>query len=151
MNRSYYPLKQSEDTMLFEFSSIGPNGIIHKIIKYQSITDRLYNLALGDKQADGSVDDLTVSNNNDMDTVISTVVVSLNLFFMKYPTLAVYFAGSTPSRTRLYQIIISRELEQAQEKFIIYGIINDQSEPFNRSHNYQAFIILLNEKSYENE
>ena len=144
MTENYYELTNTNG-LFFEFESISPHQRIKKIIAYtllQQDSD-IYNLALGDILETGEVSDLSVSNNSDMVKVIATVVKSLFLFFEKYPNSFVFFKGSTPERTRLYRIIISRELNQAQKKFVIYGEINSEIEYFRPNQDYTSFIISL--------
>jgi hypothetical protein len=61
---------------------------------------------LGDVDEDGNKSDLSISNNNDLEKVFSTVIHSLEDFFEIHPTSKVYFTGSSYSRTRLYRITI---------------------------------------------
>ena len=60
-----------------------------------------------------------------MEKVIATVVQTLFVFFEKYPDNDVYFEGSTLSRTRLYRIILSKELTDAKKVFVIQGFIGE--------------------------
>ena len=75
MTSDYYFFDTSSDFLRFEFDSIGPRGIIRKAVDYTPIpsTKNMYNLAFGDMQADGTIDDITVSNNSDMEMVLSTI------------------------------------------------------------------------------
>jgi hypothetical protein len=57
------------------------------------------------------------------------------------PHLWVYATGSSESRTRLYQIGISRHLDEIQLEFEIFGLRENQWTPFSRNINYEAFII----------
>ena len=43
-----------------------------------------------------------------MEKVLATVVQTLGVFFMEFEGAKVFFKGSTPSRTRLYRIIIAK-------------------------------------------
>lgn len=49
MNLERYPVKASDDFKRFEFFSVGPNGRIKKVVKFQEFgNSRLFNLAFGD-------------------------------------------------------------------------------------------------------
>lgn len=55
----------------------------------------------------------------------------------------VFAQGSTPSRTRLYQIGIASQYEEISLLLYIYGFINDQWEEFRKGCNYEAFLVRL--------
>ncbi len=105
-------------------------------------------MALGDILENGEVSDLTVSNNADMEKVIATIVQTMFCFFEKHPECFIYFKGSTPERTRLYRIIISRELQEASKIFQIYGIIDSEITNFELNCSYDSFVIALKNKIY---
>ena len=110
MNLDKYTLERSSDSKIFEFTSTGPKGAIPKIIKFQKVDDAgLHNLAFGNSNNGGRrLDDRAVSNNGDTEKILATVVSALYFFFDTYPTASVYATGSTPTRTRLYRMGISR-------------------------------------------
>ena len=56
---------------------------------------------------------------------MATVIQTLLYFFDIYPEAYVLFSGSTPERTRLYQIIIARELTYAAATFSFWGMDED--------------------------
>lgn len=140
-----YDLYTSDDSLIYEFDSISPAKTIRKVIAYDPFPDnpQVFNLSLGDKLADGTVNDLVRSNNDDLEKVMATVAKTLLTFFNRYPDSLVYFKGSTDSRTRLYQIVLAQELEQARQWFIIEGITPDGIEKFTLSKTYQAFLLRL--------
>ena len=141
MTHPFYQFTTSVDAHRFEFTSIGQR-IIHKVIVYQKLPPlNLYNLVLADIGADNQLDDFSVSDNGDRDKILATVIQSLFAFFAQYPHATVFFAGSTPARTRLYQVAIARELEAAAPRLDIYGLIDDVPEPFERNKQYSGFVI----------
>ena len=79
----------------------------------------------------------------DMETILATVFRTFNVFFGAYPHCQIFFMGSTPARTRLYQIAIARELTQALDLFHIKGLTNDGFELFVANKTYQAFVFSL--------
>lgn len=105
----------------FEFISIGKKGEIHKIIQFTPAGYvNVYNLGFGDKDMKtGSISDNVISNNGDSEKVLSTVIEALYLFTDKNQDALVYATGSTTSRTRLYQMGITKFLDQAKKDFII--------------------------------
>ncbi len=110
MHLDKYPIEASPNSSVFEFVSEGRNGSISKFVQFQPIGDPdLFNLAFGDKNiTTGSLDDLAISNNGDTEKVLATVVAAVIAFTDKNPDAILYATGSTPSRTRLYRIGITK-------------------------------------------
>lgn len=101
----------------YEFTSIGQKGEIRKMVMYDLISaqKRLYNLGFGDVDIrTGKVDDMSVSNNGDMEKVLITVGRTLLDFIENHPTASVTAMGSTIYRTRLYQMNILKFHNQIQ-------------------------------------
>lgn len=139
-----YPyLELSSDKKVFKFISTGPNGDIKKIIEYQETTNRkLFNLAFGDLNPDGSIDDLTISDNKDRNKILATVAGTIFDFTQQYPEYYVGFSGSTMERTRLYRMAISIHLEFLSPILEIWGLDEQYiGEPFQHGKNYYAFLI----------
>jgi hypothetical protein len=59
--------------------------------------------------------------------VIGTVIFTLIDYLESFPDNIVYFRGSTPSRTRLYRAIITKNLEQSELSYQIFGILDDEN------------------------
>lgn len=142
MDSPFYNFEVLEDAYRFTFNSVGKNGIIPKIIIY-SKTDLpdYYNLALGDIKPDGSLDVLSKSNNGDMEKILSTVIQTLLVFLAYHPKANVFFAGSTPIRTRLYQIVLNKEIDKVDNTLKVLGLYNDDLEPFEPNKNYEGFVV----------
>ncbi|MFY7734415.1 MAG: DUF6934 family protein [Bacteroidia bacterium] len=125
MKQQYYKYLRDEDCLWFEFESVSNQKTVRKIVVYTPFQDNpdVFNLALADALSDGSYSDKTVTNNEDMEKVMATVIRTMLRFFEKYPTKMVSVEGSTAERTRLYRIIISRELSEIEKIFTIYGLL----------------------------
>lgn len=110
---------------------------IKKLIQFRLVNSSLsiYNLALVDILPDGDVSDLSISNNQDMPKVLATVFQAIDYFFEKHSTAKVLIQGSTKSRTRLYQIAISKYLAELEHKYSIWGFIDDHFEYFTKGNN----------------
>jgi hypothetical protein len=148
MKQKYYKYLSDEECLWFEFESVSEQKTVKKVIVYSPFQDNsdVFNLGLVDALEDGSYSDKTVTNNDDMAKVMATVIRTLLRFFEKYPTKMVYIEGSTDERTRLYRIIISRELSEIEQIFTVYGVLDSISEPFQKNQNYNAFVIALKNK-----
>lgn len=145
MKLEKYELKSGELLEVFEFVSIGPKGRIPKIVQYTPTNYKdLYNLGFGDKNNEtGEIDDTVISNNEDSEKVLGTVVATLYAFIDKHKEAMVYATGSTKSRTRLYRMGITRYLDEIKEDFEIYGELENGWEEFQKDVDYEAFLIKL--------
>ena len=143
MNLPKYPLASSDKMMTFEFISEGPKGLIHKLVRFQPTNLRgIYNLAFGDKDfATGEIDDVVISNNEDSEKVLATVVATVYAFTDKYPDTWIYTTGSTKSRTRLYRMGIARFLSKVNEDFEVLGERNNDWETFQKDVEYESFLV----------
>lgn len=143
MNLDRYELQSGEELETFEFVSEGPKGRIPKIVQYFPTNYKdLYHLGFGDKnQVTGEIDDTIVSNNNDNEKVLATVIATLYAFTEKHRNAQVYATGSTDSRTRLYRMGISKYLDEALEDFEIFGELENTWEPFRIDEEYKGFLV----------
>lgn len=145
MNLNKYPVVSTNEHKNYEFLSDGPNGYIKKVIHFKAIGDNLFNLAFGDwSEFEQGINDKVRSNNYDRDKVMATVAGTVIEFLNHYPCATVFAVGSTPSRTRLYQMGISANWQEINQSFIIEGLINNEWQPFERIKNYQAFMARKN-------
>ncbi|MFY8187393.1 MAG: DUF6934 family protein [Flavobacterium sp.] len=119
MSNPKYQLNAEEDLTVFNFISEGPKGKITKIIEIKETNLKgFFNLAFGDKnQETGTIDDTIVTNNNDTEKVLATVVSAVYAFTDLNPDAWVYATGSTDSRTRLYRMGINKYLSQVENDF----------------------------------
>lgn len=123
MKLEHYEIETENSFTGFKFISVGRNGIIEKMIQFQKTKQKdFYNLAFGDIIAPSNeMDDLNISINGDTEKVLATVVRAVYIFFNHYSNALVYASGSTPSRTRLYQMGISKYLQEWTSHFNIVG------------------------------
>lgn len=127
----------------YSFISIGVLGQIRKGVQFKHVRDYIFNLVFGDWDGcSEQIDDRTVTNNGDMQKVLTTVAHTVIDFIDLHPGAVVFSRGSTPSRTRLYQMQISINLPLISESFYIEGFLNGKWEPFSRGKNYEAFMVM---------
>lgn len=145
MKIEQYQLKSGLELLSYEFISEGPKGLIPKCIQFTLVNRQgVYNLAFGDRDpVTGEVDDKIVSNNGDSEKVLATVVGAVFAFIDKHPNAWIFAAGSTSSRTRLYQMGIAKYYNEISDELEIYGRIKDEWHPFQRNKDYSAFIAKL--------
>jgi hypothetical protein len=97
MQYDNYPVFHiSKDLSVFDFVSSGKNGKILKRIAFMH-TERsgVYNLAFGDINNEGEIDDFRISDNGDRHKVLATVVKSVDAYTRKYPRRWIIFSCST--------------------------------------------------------
>jgi hypothetical protein len=109
----------------FEFISAGNNGnILKRVLFTPTHLPNVFNLAFGDINEKGDIDDLTVSNNGDRNKILATILNIVDRYTNRFPERYVIFTGSTEQRTRLYRMAISVHLEELSEVFEIYADIS---------------------------
>lgn len=141
MNLNKYPLVSTNEHLTYEFLSEGPNGSIKKVVYFEEIGDNLFNLAFGDwSEFEQGINDKVRSNNHDRDKVMATVAATVIEFIKHYPKAIIFAKGSTPARTRLYQIGIFSNWHEISQLFVIEGLINGVWQPFEKHINYHAFM-----------
>jgi hypothetical protein len=145
MNQESYSFRKEPDIFYYEFFSEGPNGKILKVVQFQQIsaTEDIYNLGFGDfNEQIGDIDDLSISNNLDTQKVLTTVAKTVVDFMQQHPKAIVMARGSTPSRTRLYQMGISQFWTEIEKMFEVRGFNRGRWEPYERGENFESFFIV---------
>ena len=139
---SYTDLIITNDYSIFGFISHGKNGSIPKRIVFSATElDNIYNLAFGDINEEGEIDDYCISDNGDRNKILATVAKAVDDFTEKYPDRWVLFRGSTPERNRLYRMAIGLNQEEIAAKFDIYVYVENQLVPFIKNLEINTFII----------
>lgn len=78
----------------------------------------------------------------DRDKISATVAATVLDFTENFPDIMVYAKGSTPARTRLYQMGIISNLDQIEPLLEVYEFVGENWERFAKNVNYEAFIVL---------
>ena len=140
---NHYEVDISLDFQTYEFTSVGSKGEIIKVVRYSEINVKgFYNLGFGDKDPiTGYISDLTVTNNGDSQKVLATVAATLYAFTDANPGATIIATGSTETRTRLYRMGITNNLEEIKKDFIIMGLTETNWETFRRNITYGAFLV----------
>lgn len=112
------------DITRYTFTSVGRKRI-EKIVDFADLgMGNVFNLAFGDLLPDGSVDDMSNSNNGDIVKVLATVISILRDFTTQNPQAHVTFTGSTEERTKLYTRILRSYYSGFSKEFTISGFVN---------------------------
>jgi len=140
----YYRYYCSASRLDYEFDSEGPKGRIRKVVSYSPQYAggiRYFNLGFGDlNKATGKIDDLAITDNQDREKVLATVAATLLEFIRQFPDATVYATGSTPARTRLYQMGIAANWTEIAALLYVYGYEQNTGwQPFQKNVPYVAF------------
>ncbi|MCE3228071.1 MAG: hypothetical protein K0S32_2622 [Bacteroidetes bacterium] len=142
MKHEQYITIASSCMMEYSFTSTGPNGDKAKLIQYTYLEhENVCNLGFGVILPDGTIDDLIITNNGDMEKVLATVAHTVYSFTDSYPDIPIAAKGSTPSRTRLYRKLITLNYLEIEQDFSIYGKKNNSWELFVKGEDYEAFLV----------
>lgn len=137
-----YLTTSNDENTRFQFQSVGKRGVFEKVIYFTPLTVDTYNLSLVDyDSATDSYDDLSVTDNGDMPEIIVTVISTIHKFLNSNPGNKIYFEGSTPARTRLYQISISKIYDPVQSDLLISGLQGGRWYLFEPNVNFEGFLV----------
>ena len=138
MELDHYKFEADDVFMAFQFVSEGPKGRIVKEIQYIKMNaPNAYNLAFGDKNTpDEDIDDTVVSNNKDVQKVLATVAATVLMFTEQHPEAWIFAEGGSPSRTRLYRMTVSNNLEMIEKVFVVIGYLNGHWVRFQKNVSY---------------
>jgi hypothetical protein len=144
---SHYPcypsLDVSTNSTVFEFTSVGPKGEIKKIIQFtETNLKNIFNLAFGNVNQDGTIDDTTTNNNKDRDKILATIAAVVYDFSERFPQRYVFFTGSSKERIRLYRMALTINYEDLTKTFDIWGLKEEGGfEPFVKRRSYAGFLV----------
>ena len=142
MDRPHYEFEFSYPYEIYSFISEGRNGRVRKRVRFDLMRGNIFNLGFGDwREGDSNLDDLVVTDNGDMEMVLSTVIRIITHFLSTNPGAIVHFTGSTASRTRLYRSILSTNYEIIIRDFIVLGLIDGIWLAYEKNVNYEAFLV----------
>ncbi|SFD10609.1 hypothetical protein SAMN05518672_101502 [Chitinophaga sp. CF118] len=148
MRLDQYKFIANETFASFTFNSVGPNGIIKKVINYQQVDaladgTPVINLGFGDwDEQKGKVDDSIISNNQDREKILATVASTILMYTEKYGKLPIVAKGSSPAKTRLYQMGINANRTEVENLFSVFGLLNKNWVKFESGQNYEAFLVI---------
>jgi hypothetical protein len=138
----YSDYRYTDDYSEFDFISTGKKGAIPKKITFTSIElENVYNLAFGDVDENGELNDYIISDNGDRNKILATIFSVVDLYTKKYPARWIAFRGSTIERTRLYRIAIGLNLEELCQIFEIYIYTEEGLKPFCKNMEVSVFVI----------
>jgi hypothetical protein len=137
-----YPFIANEATGHFKFQSIGKRGTIDKTIELAQVAPDRYNLALLDfDPVSQDYIDNSITDNGDMPEILATVMAVILDYLSQYPERSIIITGNSSSRTRLYQIAISKIFDEVKHQLIILGYQHQEWQTFEPNQSYESFLI----------
>jgi hypothetical protein len=142
MDRPSYEFEYSLPQAVYLFTSEGKNGRVGKRVQFDLIQDNMFNLGFGDwKEDECGFDDLVITNNGDMEKVLSTVIaIAVKFLSLNYGA-SLYLTGSTAARTRLYRIIISNNYHTISREYAVWGYWRGEWCTYEKNVDYEAFLV----------
>ena len=146
MNLQGYDVEINENLLNYQFYSEGPKGRIKKVVRFtpqNAYGTTYFNIGFGDwDHQENQIDDLVITNNHDRDKILATVAKIVLIFTELFPDVLVYATGSTPARTRLYQIGIVSNWKEIDPLLYVLGFTQKNGwEIFVKNFNYEAFMV----------
>ncbi len=135
----HYELYPSKEEHLFYFVSEGSRGRILKLIHFTPTRYKRWNLAFGDYR-NGYLDDQVVSNNDDLQKIMKTIIQAAYDFCEIYPERSIEIVPVDEKRKTLYNAIVRRNFETFSKSFVIKGEKGKRLFAYNPKENYDAFV-----------
>ncbi|HEV2482423.1 MAG TPA: hypothetical protein VGS79_22315 [Puia sp.] len=119
----YRDIEVTDDFNLFEFFSTGKNGEILKRVTFSRTEDhRIYNLAFGDVDDAGEINDYVVR--------------------------WIIFRGSTQERLRLYRMAVGLHFEELSILYEIWALVDGGIVKFCKNMRINAFLIRRKNRNF---
>jgi hypothetical protein len=139
-----YEYKQGLPANQFYFYSDGPKGRIRKIVYFNFFGKingyAYYNLGFGDYDPKtNKINDRSISDNGDRDKILATIAAIALDFIDHLRNCRLIVSGTTPARTRLYQMKINAFYDDISELFDIQGRAETGWEKYQKGKNYSRF------------
>jgi len=128
----------------YVFDSEGPKGIFRIKVDFVCSSKRnICELRYGVLDLENkNIDQNFVIQNGDGEIIINTVFNITCDYAIHNPNSLIRFSGSTKSRTRLFTMWISKNIDIVQKKFTIYGYTNrDLWKPFKINKYYNSIAL----------
>ena len=132
--KSYTDMKAHPDFSKFQFTTRGIAGETDRAVRFipQKETNT-FNLDIGDLQPDGP-SFTRITDNGDMDSVLTALIMIIELYLERYPTRIIRLKGNTKEKARLYRIALDKYVDALRPHFDI-NLEEDNRASDNRGGN----------------
>jgi hypothetical protein len=126
-------LKAHPDFSAFQFTSRGIAGSTIRQVRFISQKEgNVYNLDISDLHPkDQSAQ--TITDNGDMNNVLTTLILIIELYTERYPTRVIRLKGNTKEKARLYRIALDMHVDILYPHFDIGLELEDRFFPLRGS------------------
>lgn len=138
-----YPYLSSKNNTWFFFESEGTRGKIPKVVAFRDYGNNIWNIGFGELRQ-GKIQDLVISNNQDIVRVMNTVAHIIYIFFETHPEAILQIRPVDEKRKRLYNGIFQRRFAEIDKKFRVVGTREEMDEPYSPKQFYDKLEISLN-------
>jgi hypothetical protein len=136
----YMDMVALTDLSVFQFISEGPRGsIVKQITITKTDQSRVYFLQLGDLTEYGRFNRATISNNGDMDRILATVILAIDIYTETYPNRWIEITSVSQGRVRLFRMAIGANLKRLSAVFTIRSKSDGCTFPFKKDRDSHLF------------
>jgi tryptophan synthase alpha subunit len=135
---------ESQNKYGFIFYSTAGNKTVCKIIKFiPAAQENIFTLTVYDKPAEDHIDEYyRINYTNSRDNLFLAISKSIFIFMERHPLSLIFLCGITPSRARLYRIIINQHLITICKHYHIHTMDDTgKMVPFNKHCTERYFLI----------
>lgn len=136
-----YPYFEVIPKTYYAFQSVGEQGTVTKIVQFTPVGFNIWNLGFADLKKDGTIDGLSLTNNQDALKVLRTVAKIAIDFLTQYPNSILEINPADEKRRRVYNKLFQKHFEELELFFNIFGIFADEEEIYTPSKFYDKFQI----------
>jgi hypothetical protein len=138
--KEIYPYLKKKNNYFFTCDS--KKGEILKCVRFDEITSKgFFNLALVDLTTENEWSDKNRTAHKNGDLVLRTVASIVQDFLDNNSHLTIYIESNTPAKQRLYNQVITTNLDKFSNNYQILGVTGSTTEPFKKNSLYDSFLI----------
>ncbi|WP_121354849.1 DUF6934 family protein [Flavisolibacter nicotianae] len=142
MKRNAYKFTKGAYGNKFIFTSSGTKGSVRKGVIFKDEDDDVYSISMGDLDAHDQIQNFDPTGNNDARKVMATCADIIDYFLEQKPKATIFISGATDRLTKLYKMLILRELTPGAG-YMAFGLNADSTyEPLDPNKEYEGYFVL---------
>jgi hypothetical protein len=112
-------MKALPDFSAFQFTSEEATGPTTREVRFRQKTPDVYNLDIGDLSAKDELQPGLQNENRDINFLMTTLILIIELYTEKYPTRIIRLKGDTTEKARLYRKTLDKHVSAMSSFFEI--------------------------------
>ena len=112
-------MKALPDFSAFQFTSEEATGPTTREVRFRQKTPDVYNLDIGDLSAKDELQPSLQNENRDINFLMTTLILIIELYTEKYPTRIIRLKGDTTEKARLYRKTLDKHVSAMSSFFEI--------------------------------